>query len=348
MNERLSRLRSALDMAGLGCMLVTRMENIRYLSGFTGSSAVALVTPADSVLVTDGRYREQAGKETAGWDICVYTGSMPKAIAGALPGHSRCGFEVSCSFDFYRKLYAEVEVSRLEPLDGIIEDLRVIKDAGEVSLIRNAVACTAVAYEAVYPLVRPGASERELAAELDYRMTLAGADGPAFDTVVASGHNSSLPHAPLTGRALEGTDTVILDFGACRQGYRSDTTRTLLMPDAPERARQVYEAVRGALDNALEALEPGIKASDADAAARDRMGRAGLAEQFSHALGHGVGLETHERPTLSAVSADVLEPGMVFTVEPGAYIEGFGGVRIEELVLMTEHGPEVLSDDIHA
>lgn len=346
MNERLSRFRSALETVGLGCMLVTRMENVRYLSGFSGSSAAALVTLGGSVLVTDGRYREQAAAEATGWDLSVYSGSMPQAVASVIPGNERCGFEVSCSFDFYRKLCGEVDASRMEPLDGLIEEIRVIKDAGEVSMLREAISRAAKAFNVVLPKVRTGTSERELAAELDYRMTLAGADGPAFDTVVASGPNSALPHAPLTDRRLVDGDMVVIDFGARKDGYRSDTTRTLLMMDAPERAIQAYQAVRHTLDAVLEALEPGIKAAQADTVARECMAEAGFAEYFSHALGHGVGLETHEKPTLSALSADALEPGMVFTVEPGAYIEGLGGVRIEEMVLMTERGPKVLTSGI--
>lgn len=346
MNERLSRLRTALETVDLVFMLVTKMENVRYLSGFSGSSGVALVTPGEPVLITDGRYREQAAAESAGWDVRVCSGSMFRAVADAIPDGERCGFEVSCSFDSHRRLCGEIDDARLEPLNGVIEELRMVKDAGEVDLIRAALVCAAEGFDRILGRVKPGISERELAAELDYRMTLAGADGPGFDTVVASGGNSALPHAPLTDRKIEDSDIVVMDFGARKEGYRSDTTRTVLMPRAPERARRVCEAVRGALERALEALQPGMKASDADAAARVHMERVGFAEQFSHALGHGVGLETHERPTLSAISADVLEPGMVFTVEPGAYIQGFGGVRIEEMVLMTERGPEVLTSSI--
>jgi Xaa-Pro aminopeptidase len=347
MKQRLVRLRSLLDSLGLGYMLVTRIENVRYLSGFGGSSAVAVVTPTGPILVTDGRYREQASAQASGWEIRVYAGSIFKEIAGALPAGERCGFEVTCGFDFYQKLSAEVDASPLEPLDGIIEGLRAVKDTGEIERIRAALRCARAGFEAVRTMVRAGVSEREIAAELDYRMTLAGADGPAFDTIVSSGPNSAQPHAPLTNRPLADGDLVVIDFGAKLNGYRSDTTRTFLLGGVSPRAREAFQAVSGALEKVVGSLEPGMKASEADAEAQAYIREAGFAEHLSHSLGHGVGLEVHERPTLSAASTESLEPGMVFTLEPGAYIEGLGGVRIEELVLMTSRGPELLSADIH-
>jgi Xaa-Pro aminopeptidase len=346
MKERLERLRSGLDALGLGCMLVTKIENVRYLSGFTGSSAVALVTPTNSILVTDGRYRKQAPAQAPGWEVRVYTGSIFKEIALALPEKERCGFEVTCGFEFHHKLAAEVDGTLLEPLEGVIEGLRAIKDAGEIELMRAAVRCAAEGFEAARALVRAGVSEREIAAELNYRMTLAGADGPSFDTIVSSGPNSALPHAPLTDRTVGEGDLVVIDFGAKLNGYVSDTTRTFLLPPAGEQARQAFEVVEGALGEVIGALKPGMKAANAEAVAHEYIVRAGFGEHLSHSLGHGVGLEVHEKPTLSAVSLDLLEPGMIFTVEPGAYIEGLGGVRIEELVLMTPRGPELLTSDI--
>ncbi len=348
MKRRLARLRSMLDSLGLGYMLVTKIENVRYLSGFGGSSAVALVTSTGSILITDGRYRKQASTQAAGWEIRVYTGSIFKEIAGALPGGERCGFEVTCGFEFHRRLSAEVDVTRLEPLEGIIEGLRATKDAQEIELVRAAVRCAGGGFEAVRAMVRAGVSEREIAAELNYRMTLAGADGPAFDTIVSSGPNSALPHAPLTDRALEEGDLVVVDFGAKLNGYLSDTTRTFLLPGAGSRAREAFEVINGALEKVLGTLKPGMKASDADAEAHKYITEVGFEEHLSHSLGHGVVLVVDERPTLSAASTESLEPGMVFTLEPGAYIEGLGGVRIEELVLMTGRGPELLSADIRA
>lgn len=346
MNTRLERLRLILDTKGLDCVLITRMENVRYLSGFRGSGAAALVTAAGAMLITDGRYREQAAREAVGWDVHIYTGAMTGSIAETVPDGSRCGFEATCSFDFYRKLSKAAAGRELEPLEGIVEGLRIIKDAQEVASIKVALECAARGFNEVAGLIKPGITERALAAELDYRMMLAGADGPAFDTVVASGPNSALPHAPITDRVLAESDLVVVDFGAVKEGYRSDTTRTLAMPRLDPRGAELLEVVRAALGKALKALQPEVRAAEVDAAARERIAAAGFADNFSHSLGHGVGLETHEKPTISAVSDETLEPGMVFSLEPGIYIEGYGGVRIEEMVLMTGDGPEVLSRGI--
>ncbi|MCG2795678.1 MAG: aminopeptidase P family protein, partial [Actinomycetia bacterium] len=247
----------------------------------------------------------------------------------------------------YRKLKEALPgTCGLEPALGVVEGLRSRKSQGEVRLIREALHCAARAFGEVFPLVEPGITERELAAQLDYRMMLAGADGPAFDTVVASGPNSSLPHAGITDRALAAGDLVVIDFGARKSGYCSDTTRTLVLGQPDEVGRRVLMAVSGALEAALAALRPGVRARDVDLAAREHLEQCGFGGSFLHGLGHGVGLEVHEKPSLSRKSSDVLEPGMVFTVEPGVYIEGKCGARIEEMVIMTESGFEIMSKAI--
>lgn len=348
MNEtRVEKLRGAMAPAGLEAIVVTKIENVRYLSGFSGSSALAVVTPDRKSLVTDGRYREQASVETHGWEIDIYTGDALETVSSKLTGARSVGFEKTATCDFHERLTGalsgEVE---LVPTSNLVEDLRAVKDEGEVELIREAVGMAGRAFEEVLPFVRGGVSERELAAELDYRMVKAGADGRAFDTVVASGPNSSLPHAGITDRRLRDGDLLVVDFGAVRLGYNSDNTRTLVVGGPDRRQREVLDAVRSALDAAIETLRPGVQASDVDAAARACLERAGLAGAFVHSIGHGVGLEVHEKPALSSRSTDKLEPGMVFTVEPGVYIEGWGGVRLEEVVRMTGTVPEVLSSSI--
>jgi Xaa-Pro aminopeptidase len=344
---RLERLRLLFDDAGFDCMLVTKAENVRYLCGFRGSSGAALVTLDESILITDGRYREQASRETTDWDVRIHTSGIAEAVAKMVPRNTRCGFEVTVSFELYRRLVDSAGDSfSLDPVEGAVESLRALKDSGEIQLMKAAIQCASAAFEEASGMFAEGAVERRLAAELDYRMVLAGADGPAFDTVVASGPNSSLPHSPLTDRRLEAGDLVVVDFGAVKDGYRSDTTRTLLINSSGTddvRKSEALSAVKAAREAALEALTPGVKALNVDAAARDRLAELGLVEHFTHSLGHGVGLETHEKPTLSAVSDDTLEPGMVFTIEPGVYIEGLGGVRIEDIVLMTPDGPEILT-----
>ena len=347
MHPRLSGLRNTLEEKSLEALLVTEMENVRYLSGFTGSSAVAVVMLDKSVLITDGRYREQAHLEAPGWDTVIYTGQITKAISGVLRDTESIGFEVTASFEFVERLRGALsDRATLLPTIDIVEEPRAYKDNEEISLIRQALECAGRAFSETLPLVRPAATEREIAAELDYRMMLAGADGPAFATVVASGPNSSMPHAGVTDRALADGDLVVLDFGVRRNGYCTDTSRTLVVGEPDERQRSLLEAVREASDAALAVLNPGIQASEVDKAARKVIDGKGFADNFSHGLGHGVGLDVHEKPTLSALSKDTLQPGMVFTIEPGIYIEGWGGVRNEDMVLMTPGSIEVLSRDI--
>ena len=347
MHHRLSKLINALEKKGLGALAVTKIENVRYLSGFTGSNAVAVVSAGASVLITDGRYREQAHVETPSWEIVIYKGEIAEAVAEALHGAESIGFETSASFELVENLRTALpDKATLQPVKDIVEGIRMCKDEVEISLIHQALECASRAFGQIVPLIRPGVTEREIAAELDYRMMLAGAEGPAFDTEVASGPHSSMPHASFTDRVLSEGDLVVIDFGVRRNGYCTDTSRTLVVGEPDERQEDLLEAVKEASDAALAALKPGIQASEVDQAARRVIAEKGFAGNFSHGLGHGVGLEVHEKPTISALSKDVLQPGVVFTIEPGIYIEGWGGVRHEEMLLMTSAGMEVLSRNI--
>jgi Xaa-Pro aminopeptidase len=347
MHKRLSELRNALEEKSLGGLIITKMENVRYLNGFTGSNAAAVATPDDCVLITDGRYREQARKEAQQWETVVYTEDLTKSISSLLEGIESIGFEATASFEFVERLRQVFPGrSTLQSTRGIVEEMRARKDEQEISLIRQALECAGKASAEVLPLIQPGRTEREIAAELDCKMILFGADGPAFDTVVASGPNSSMPHAGITDRALAEGDLVVIDFGARKDGYCTDTSRTFILGEPNSQQKHLLDAVKEASDAALAVLKPGIQASEVDQVARKVIADKGFADNFSHGLGHGVGLEVHEKPTLSTVSKDVLQPGMVFTIEPGIYIEGWGGVRLEELVLMKADGIEVLSRDI--
>jgi len=347
MKTRLLRLRGLLESIDIDALVVSKIENVRYLSGFSGSSAVAVVTPDSSTLITDGRYREQAAAESPHWETVIHAGELSEAVADALTGAKAAGFEVSASFDFHRKLAGAVtHGTALEPTEQLVEGLRCFKDESEIESIRAATECARAAFAQVLPLVKQGTPERQLAAELDYRMMLAGAESPAFDTVVASGPNSSLPHAGVTDRVLAAGDLVVMDFGACRNGYNADITRTVPVGEPDTRARRALEAVKGASRAAIEALEPGCPASEIYQVAHRHLEERGLSEYFTHGLGHGVGLEVHEKPAISARSNDTLDPGMVFTIEPGVYIAGWGGVRFEEMVLMTGAGAEVLTADM--
>lgn len=345
--RRVERLEARVLERDLDAVVVTRLENVRYLTGFTGSNAMAVMGYGAPVLLTDARYREQAAREAPACEHVIYRGEAAAALAGAMPDTGTVGFEESMTFGFQSRVAAAAPSGiTLKPVEGLVEDLRAIKDEGEIDAIRRAVASAAAGFEAVRPLLRAGATEREIASELDYRMALAGAEHPAFDTIVASGPSSSMPHATAGDRALAAGDPVMVDFGAVNRGYRSDITRMVSLGAPTGRQSEVLDAVRGALTAAIAALEPGIQASRVDAVAREFLARLDLGKRFEHGLGHGVGLEAHEKPSLSALSKDVLEPGMVFTIEPGVYFEGEFGVRLEEMVLMTEDGPEVLTRDI--
>lgn len=344
MIERVKKVREALEEEGLSALVITKIENVRYLSGFSGSSAIVVITPDNAWLVTDGRYHEQAAREAPSWELMIYASDLVEAVASLLPHRGAIGFETSISFELHRKLGAALaDGASQRPTENLVEKLRACKDPSEIALIRAAIACAEVSYEQVLPLVRPGITERELAAELDYRMMLAGAEGPAFDTVVASGLNSSMPHAGITDRAIAEGDLVVIDFGAKKDGYCSDTSRTLVIGEPNVRQREIIDALKAAQQQAVSSLCPGLPARDADFAAREALREAGIDEYFTHSLGHGVGLEVHEQPTLAVRSEETLEAGMVFTVEPGVYIEGWGGTRLEEMILLTENGPEVLT-----
>ncbi|MBU1672468.1 MAG: Xaa-Pro peptidase family protein [Actinobacteria bacterium] len=347
MSKRLENLAEEMHKGRLDVFMVTRLPNVRYLTGFTGSNAVVVVGRGAPVLLTDGRYREQVAREAPSCEPVIYRGEVAAALAGVLPDSGTVGFEESVSFAFHSRMAAAVPAGVvLKPTESLVEGLRAVKDAGEVSAIRGAVRCAAAGFEGALPVLRAGATEHEVASEIDYRMALAGAERPAFDTIVASGPDSSMPHATAGSRALAGNDLVMVDFGALNEGYRSDITRMVSLGGLSGHRTEVFDAVLDALSAAIDVLEPGIRASAVDAEARRVLEERGLAERFEHGLGHGVGLEAHEKPSLSLLSRDVLEPGMVFTLEPGVYFEGEFGVRVEEMVLLTGEGPEVITRGI--
>jgi Xaa-Pro aminopeptidase len=341
--DRLDAVRASMETEGLEALIVTKRENIRYLSGFSGDSGVGLVTRERSVLVTDGRFREQAKREAGAWQVEIYSRDLMKALADVLADVRNAGIEDSSTLAFNARAAKALAEVDLRPTDGLVEALRTRKDDCEIEMIRAAAKCAEQAWSTLLPMLQPGVTERQLASSLDYRMMSAGADGPAFDTVVASGPNSSMPHAAITDRELAEGDLVVIDFGARKDGYCCDLTRTVGIGDVEGRGAGILFAVSQAFDAAFAKVEPGVPVAEVDRAARDHLTRIGLGEAFSHSLGHGVGLEVHEKPSLSQLSEDTLEPGMVFTIEPGVYLDGDIGARYEQTVLLTEEGPEVLT-----
>lgn len=333
----------------LGAFLSVHPPNVRYLTGFSGSAGYLLVGPERAGLVTDSRYREQAGEEVPDaipvW-VSAGDGWRPE-VAGRLPelrGDGPTGFESDrVTVRGRERLEEEAPDAGWTPVAGLVGGLRERKSPAEVDRIRRAAALGDRVLEAFLPSVEEGRTEAELAAELDYRLRLAGSEGVAFDTIVAAGPRSALPHASPSGRAVREGDLLLVDFGARVGGYCSDMTRVFSLGPPAEWQRELHEAVAGAQRSALEAVAPGVAASAVDAAARERLEAAGLGERFGHSTGHGIGLEVHEGPSLSSRSEDTLEPGHVVTVEPGAYRPGLGGVRVEDDAVVRDEGAEVLT-----
>ena len=330
-------------------MLVTRLVNVRYLSGFTGSNAALLIRADDDtpVLATDGRYRTQAAQQVPDAEIVI-----ERACGPFLTGHAagcgvqRIGFEshdvTVDGFDSLVKVAGNAELVRAA---GAVEALREVKDAGEVALLR--LACEA-ADAALTDLVdrgglRPGRTERDVGRELESLMLDHGADGVSFETIVATGANSAIPHHRPTDAVLAAGDFVKIDFGALVCGYHSDMTRTFVLGPAAQWQLDLYELVAAAQRAGREAVGPGVALRDVDAASRQVIADAGYAENFTHGLGHGVGLEIHEAPGISAAAAGTLLAGSAVTVEPGVYLPDRGGVRIEDTLVVCETAPDLLT-----
>jgi Xaa-Pro aminopeptidase len=345
---RLDRLRLRLAEEELDALYVTNLTNVRYLCGFTGSNGALLITGTQARFFTDGRYRLQSAEEVEGAEVEVYgpsgeLGSSLKAAAAELSA-ARIGFEATqVTVSALERLRAVLEGRELVATSGWVEALRGAKDAQELALISVAAEMADETMAFILERVAVGRSERELALELEFHMREMGAEAASFDPIVAAGERSALPHAHPTDRPVEKGSYLLFDLGCIHRGYCSDLTRTVVIGPAGERHREIYELVAAAQQRGLDALAPGAAAAEVDRAAREVIAAGGQAEAFGHGLGHGVGLEIHEAPRLGTTSEEVLEPGCVVTVEPGIYLPGFGGVRIEDLVTVTETGAEVLS-----
>lgn len=357
MTERIAALRRRLRRLGLANFLVTRTTNVRYLCGFTGSNAVLLVTPASACLITDGRYTTQAREEVKGAEVFIYAGgnSVPEGFAReirhnpAIRFRGRLGVEAAVMTLEWRKVFGEY-FPRTELVEtiNVVEELAMVKDAGEVALIRRAADITDRVFASLLPDLKPGVRERDIAAEITYRQLKLGAEKDGFDPIVASGPRAALPHGVASDRKIRKGDLVTLDFGCVVEGYPSDLTRTVVVGRADRKQRKVYELVKRAQEAAVAAVRAGVRCSAVDAAAREVITAGGYGPQFSHGTGHGLGLwdrqrQVHALPVLSRTVQTVLKPGMVVTVEPGIYVEGWGGVRIEDDVVVTEGGAEVLT-----
>ena len=335
MTDRVDRLRESLEEP----LLVTNGVNVRYLVGFASSNAALLVEPDRVRLFSDFRYAE-AGRAVEGVEFVETKRSLVVALAELLEG--RIGFEADAVN------YAGWETLAgggldLVPRRGLVEALRAVKDDGELDTIRRAGKVTSEAYERFAEESFVGRTERDLAWRLDELFHEHGADAPAFETIVASGPNSAKPHARPSDRTVGVGETVVVDAGAMVGGYCADCTRTFATGSLPDELRSAYTTCLEGQLAGLEAVRAGVTGVEADGAAREKIDAAGLGEKFGHGLGHGVGLDVHEAPRLSRESTDTLAAGNVVTVEPGVYLEGLGGIRIEDLVIVTDGGPEILT-----
>ncbi len=342
---RLGRIHEEMGRKNLKNLFVSNIFNIRYLSGFSGSTAGLLVGPGEASLVTDFRYEEQAAHEAyPGVKVVIDKRDVLAAVCDMLSQvEGRIGFEAeSLTYAAFEKLAGAVR-GELVATEGMVEGLRKIKDEGEIGSILKAALAADVVFAEIVKEIRPGMTEVELAARIDFLLRRRSTDVPPFKTIVASGERSSLPHASPTERVINKGDLVKMDFGASVDGYCSDLTRTVVMGKASAKQREVYQTVLDANLKALAGIKAGIKGSEADGLARQHIEAKGYGNKFGHSLGHGVGLEVHEEPRLSQKNDHPLAKGMVATVEPGIYIPGWGGVRIEDLVVIEDGGCRVLS-----
>jgi len=333
--SRVDSLRASLEEP----LLVTNGVNVRYLVGFSSSNAALFVEPERVRLFTDFRYAETA-RAVEGVEFVETKRSLVGALAELLDG--TVGFEADAVS------YASWEVLRaggleLVPRRGVVEALRAVKDESELEKIRRAGEITSEGYARLADERFVGRTERELAWRLEDLFRELGADAPAFESIVASGPNAAKPHARPTDRTMKAGETIVIDAGAMVEGYNADCTRTFATGPLPEELKAAYQATLEGQLAGLEAVRAGVTGIDADAAARDKIEAAGLGEKFGHGLGHGVGLEVHEAPRLSRESSDTLVAGNVATVEPGVYLAGLGGIRIEDLVVVTDGEPEILT-----
>jgi Xaa-Pro aminopeptidase len=342
--NRVDAISDALPAKGIDGIIISDLTNVRYLSGFRGSSACLLLTKKALLFFTDFRYEEQAAKQIRGFEICVEKEPRPRLILDKAKslGIATLGFEASASYEFYRSLLRKGP--RIKAITNLVEDLRRVKDAEETRLIGKAIDRAEKAFSEVKPHIRKGAAEAQIAARLEESLRKSGCASLPFDIIVAAGANSSMPHARPTGNRIKAGDLVVVDWGGEADGYFSDMTRTFLMHGGGlAKKRELYETVLRANVAAIGAVQGGVRARAIDRTARDVIGNAGYGDFFGHGTGHGVGLHVHELPRISKLGRESVKAGMVFTVEPGIYLPGTGGVRIEDMVLVRDKGCKVLT-----
>jgi Xaa-Pro aminopeptidase len=345
--KRINNLRQLIKKENLDGLIVTDLKQIRYLTGFSGSAALLAIGPKKALFFSDFRYKEQAAKEVKGAKVHIATGPAITALKDfpeLAAKNRRLGYAAAgTTVEVLKKLEKSLPGCLWVPADNVLGQLGWVKEKDELVSISKAVEISDVAFERILNLIAPGVRERELAAELEYQMMMLGSERAAFESIVASGWRSALPHGIASNKKLQAGDFVTFDFGATVNGYVSDITRTVVVGKATLRQKKIYSIVARAQLAAIRKMKPGASCKMIDGTARQIITRAGYGRQFGHGLGHGIGLEVHSGPRLSGMVEDKLMVNNVVTVEPGIYIPGWGGVRIEDDVLVTRSGAKVLN-----
>jgi Xaa-Pro aminopeptidase len=344
--QRIERLRQVMQQQDLPAMLITNAYNRQYMTGFVGSAGYVLITQDRALFLVDFRYVTQASEQSPGYEIIEHE---PKAAATILEllnqiGIKRLGFEQSdVTYGAYLSYQKNLGGIELVPTDQLVESLRMIKDSGELQIMQEAADLADAAFTHILTKLKPGVSENEIALEIEMFIRSNGGTSTSFDTIVASGERSALPHGRAGERILQANEFVKMDFGAYYKGYCSDITRTVVLGKPSVKHKEIYDIVHEAQLNCLNNLKPGMTGSEGDALARDVISQYGYGDHFGHGTGHSLGLEIHESPRLSKLDPTILKTGMVVTVEPGIYLPGFGGVRIEDDVVLTDTGIKILT-----
>jgi len=342
--SRLDRVKESLRRKRIDGFLVTDIHNVRYLTGFSGSSAFLLITQKENIFVTDFRYKGQSEKEVQGWDFFIQKEGAIKIIKNLSRknGVNKLGFESSVSYDFFITLSRDLN---LKALKGLVERLRERKDVHEIASIKEAIRRAESAFLEVKPYLKPGVREKSLALRLEEGLKKKGCRHLPFDVIVASGPNSAMPHAKPTDRKFTNGDLIIVDWGGESDGYFSDMTRTLLIDkgnNIPQK-KEIYQIVLEANKRASAFVAPGKESQEIDVSAKNLIKKSGYGDFFEHGTGHGVGLQVHELPRITRKGKEILKENMIFTIEPGIYLPGVGGVRIEDMIRVTANGCEILT-----
>lgn len=345
MQNRINKLQEKLSQLQVGAMLITYPANRRYITGFTGSAGVVVVTSKEAIIITDFRYVTQVKEQAPHVTLVEHQGSINEALRDICSQRevTSLAFEEDCvTYAGYQELKRDLDIT-LVPVKKVIEAQRMIKDEEELLVLRQAAKIADDTFSQILTHIKPGMKEKDVALQLELFMREQGASSSSFAIIVASGERSALPHGVASDKILETGDLVTLDFGALYKGYASDITRTIMLGTPDQRQREIYEIVLTAQMKAINEIQPGMTGIEADLIARDYITLRGYGEFFGHGTGHGLGSEVHEDPRLSKQGKTELRPGMVVTVEPGIYLPGFGGVRIEDDIVITESGCELLT-----